>query len=114
MREAAQEEEEESIGILAVLICGLPPGVYCITTLGHWFRVPLVFMKEILVSLCIEHNVFDTKNTSRTPIEFKIMVVLRVMGRGIVADVCSEISNVCPCYNMCCAMYCAMCCAMLC
>ena len=58
------------------------------------FRVPYLFFVDILLPLCKEHDVFDVRKSSRTPIEFKIMIALRTLGRGLVADDCSEMSEV--------------------
>lgn len=56
-------------------------------------RVPFGLFKEVLVPNCIERNVFSTKRWSKIPIEFKILVVLRLLGRANDFDTLAELSN---------------------
>ena len=58
------------------------------------FRVPYAVFKEILVPQCVAKNVFEYRGTSGVPIEIKIMIALRILGRDGVADDCTELSFV--------------------
>ena len=58
------------------------------------FRVPFPIFDEILVRRCREKNIFDIKSDKcvRIPLEFKILIALRILGRGNPAD---DIANPC-------------------
>ena len=58
------------------------------------FRVPYPLFKDVILPQCIEHNIFDVRRKSSIPIEIKIMISLRVLGRDAVADSCAELSSV--------------------
>ena len=59
------------------------------------FRVPFPIFK-VLVQRCEESNLFGIKCPSkvRVPIEFKVLISLRIMGRGNVCDDIAEMSGV--------------------
>ena len=44
--------------------------------------------------MCKERNVFRMKHSGTIPIEFKIMVALRILGRGSTADDIEELSGI--------------------
>ncbi len=50
------------------------------------FRVPYVLFKDVIVPQCVAANVFDTKSNSTIPIEIKVLVALRILGRNAVSD----------------------------
>ena len=54
------------------------------------FRVPFPLFNEILVPICRQKNIFKTQRKSRIDIEFKILLVLRILGRGNCADDINE------------------------
>jgi hypothetical protein len=58
------------------------------------FRVPYPLFNDVILPQCIDHNVFDMKGTSTIPVVFKLLIVLRIMGRDAVADDCAELSFV--------------------
>ena len=58
------------------------------------FRVPYPLFKEIIVPDCHRMNVFEVKVRHLVPIEFKILIALRILGRDAVADDCEELSSV--------------------
>ena len=65
------------------------------------FRVPYKFFKDFLVPKCREKNIFDHKRNKNgtlretaIPIEFKILIGLRILGRGNCADDMTEMSGV--------------------
>jgi hypothetical protein len=43
------------------------------------FRIPYPVFKELLIPLCEDRNVFMSKKKSFIPIEFKILIALRVL-----------------------------------
>jgi len=61
------------------------------------FRVPYPVFHEIIVPRCIEKNIFGNKegqeNKIRIPIEFKILIALRVLGRGNCFDDIAELAD---------------------
>ena len=59
------------------------------------FRVPFPLF-EYLVDICRDYNVFEMKNTQkeRIPIQIKLLVCLRILGRGNVCDDASEMGSV--------------------
>ena len=57
------------------------------------FRVPFPIFKDVLVPDIIQYNVFETKRSSRIPVEFKILVSLRMMGRDTCADTAKELTG---------------------
>jgi len=65
-------------------------------TFRRRFRVPYVIFKNWIVPICEEHNIFETKDTCRVriPLELKVLVSLRVLGRGNCADDIEEFSKV--------------------
>ncbi len=56
------------------------------------FRIPYGVFKNILVPQCVKENVFDLVRESRIPIEYKLLVCLRIIGRGHDFDTLNEIS----------------------
>jgi hypothetical protein len=57
------------------------------------FRVPYdLFIK--IKELCMEKGIFQTKIRSRIPIEFKILISLRILARGNCCDDLNEFSSV--------------------
>ena len=58
------------------------------------FRVPYDLFKNCLVPLCLEHDVFRLKQNSLIPLEFRLLIALRILGRGCTADDCNELSDV--------------------
>lgn len=59
------------------------------------FRIPAVLLRDVLVPLCIEREVFGTnKRKHRIPVELKCMIALRRLGRGECFDTVSELSRV--------------------
>ena len=56
------------------------------------FRIPFSVFDQVLVPMCIKEEVFSKK--SRIPIEFKILISLRILARGSCADDIEELSNV--------------------
>ena len=49
------------------------------------FRVPFGLFMDQLVPMCADRNIFKTKDDRfvRVPIEFKILICLRILGRGL-------------------------------
>lgn len=58
------------------------------------FRVPYKLFKEVIVPQCEENNIFEMKSNSTIPIEFRILIALRIMGRDSTGDDCEELSFV--------------------
>ena len=58
------------------------------------FRVPYPLFKTVILKQCIEHNIFQSTRTSLIPVEFKILIALRILGRDAVGDDCCELSFV--------------------
>ena len=58
------------------------------------FRVPFPIFKNILVPMCRDVNLFDQSYDGHIPIEFKILVSLRILARGNCADDISEFSDI--------------------
>lgn len=56
------------------------------------FRCPFLLFRDVLVPLCLEHGVFGERAV--IPVEFKILVSLRILGRGNCSDDISELSGV--------------------
>jgi hypothetical protein len=56
------------------------------------FRVPYPLFKAILVPICIEENIFECKRQSQIQLEIKLLVCLRILGRGHDFDTLNEIS----------------------
>jgi hypothetical protein len=51
------------------------------------FRIPFGLFSDVLIPMCVEKNIFGTTHESRVrvPLEFKILMCLRILGRGILA-----------------------------
>jgi len=64
-------------------------------TFRRRFRVPFPIF-EYVVDLCREHNIFDMNSCfkERIPIQIKVLVCLRILGRANCADDISEMSFV--------------------
>ena len=58
------------------------------------FRFPYIAFKEILLPLVVRNNIFNIQRQSYIPVEFKVLIALRMLGRGSVADDMSEMSKV--------------------
>jgi hypothetical protein len=64
------------------------------------FRIPATFFLDWLVPRCRAANIFGSKITRKgslmghIPIEIKILIALRILGRGNVCDDISEMSKV--------------------
>ena len=54
------------------------------------FRIDFRMFRDIIVPLCKDTKVFDMKLSSRMPIEFKVLVALRILG---IDNVCDTISG---------------------
>ncbi|KAJ1439688.1 hypothetical protein B484DRAFT_443840 [Ochromonadaceae sp. CCMP2298] len=67
----------------------------------HWvhrdfvrrFRLPYQLFKQLLVE-CEEVNLFDTKRRGKIPIEFKVLIGLRILARDSCADDLDELLNI--------------------
>lgn len=57
-------------------------------------RIAHRMYRVIIVPLCKDSNVFEMKILSRIPIEFKVLVALRKMGRDNDFDPISELSGI--------------------
>ena len=66
------------------------------------YRFPYIAFKEILLPLVKSHNIFNMRRSSYVPVEFKLLIALRMLGRGSVADDMSEMSKVSAstCYSI--------------
>ena len=62
------------------------------------FRVPFAMYKEILLPMCRERGIFPSDGSWREkiPSEFKLLMCLRILGRGNYADDVSELSGIAP------------------
>ena len=49
------------------------------------FRIDYRMFRDIIVPLCKDSNVFEMKISSRIPIEFKVLVALRIWGEIMIA-----------------------------
>ena len=60
------------------------------------FRVPFILFDQKIKKMCIENNVFEMTYESKAtvPIEFKILLALRLLGRGNCYDDINELSQV--------------------
>ncbi|KAJ1403322.1 hypothetical protein B484DRAFT_457569 [Ochromonadaceae sp. CCMP2298] len=67
----------------------------------HWvhrdfvrrFRLPYQLFKQLVVE-CEEVNLFDTKRKGKIPIEFKVLIGLRILARDSCADDLDELLNI--------------------
>ncbi len=59
------------------------------------FRVPYLMFKLYLLPMCIEKEIFPRKASWRNtiPAEFKLLISLRILGRGNCADDIAELSG---------------------
>ena len=46
------------------------------------FRVPFIMFRDVLVPMCLDRQIFGRYVSKKIPIEFKILVSLRMLGRG--------------------------------
>jgi len=62
------------------------------------FRVPFVIFNDWIVPICKQYNIFNIKEEAKVkvPIEMKVMISLRILGRGNCADDIHELSHI-PC-----------------
>ena len=60
------------------------------------FRVPYPLFKEVILEDCKRVNLFSTKNENmvRIPLEFKILMSLRILGRGNCMDDITELADI--------------------
>ena len=60
------------------------------------FRVPFILFNEKILKMCKDDNVFDLAyhRKDAVPIEFKILLSLRILGRGNYYDDINELSSV--------------------
>ena len=58
------------------------------------FRIDYRMFRDIIVPLCKDSNVFEMKISSQIPIEFKVLVALRILGRDNDCDTISELSAI--------------------
>jgi hypothetical protein len=57
------------------------------------FRVPFQIFTDVLLPKSKEHNIFDTRGTTQIPLEIKILMVLRVLGRNNCIDDIKELNG---------------------
>ena len=58
------------------------------------FRIPYVLFRDVLLPQCRQRNVFSSVNKSQIPLQFKVLISLRMLGRDEVPDTCGELSFV--------------------
>ena len=58
------------------------------------FRVDYETFRDLLVPTCRSEKMFNAERESKIPIEMKIMVALRILGRDNDADTCCELSQI--------------------
>ena len=58
------------------------------------FRIPFKVFNEYLVPKCVELNVFEMQRRGSIPIEFKLLVVLKILARGNNFDTIYELSMI--------------------
>jgi hypothetical protein len=60
------------------------------------FRVPFILFQEKILPMCRENNIFEIHREfcSSVPLEFKILLCLRILGRGLCFDDINELSQV--------------------
>jgi len=58
------------------------------------FRFPYPAFQNVLLPMCASANVFNQRYNGRVPLEFKLLISLRILGRGNVADDLNELSEV--------------------
>jgi len=48
------------------------------------FRIPFGLFEDVIIPMCEENNIFETAHPTRirVPIEFKVLMCLRILGRG--------------------------------
>lgn len=68
------------------------------TTFRRRFRIPFIIFNDWIVPICKQYNIFNIKEETKVkvPIEMKVMIALRILGRGNCADDIQEMSKV-PC-----------------
>ena len=59
------------------------------------FRLPFEIFDKVLVPLCKEHNIFDNVGEDQIPIEIKILMCLRILGRNAICDDIKEFNGDC-------------------
>ena len=57
------------------------------------FRMPWSLFKEH-VEECRQHNIFEMKYETKIPVEFRVLVALRILGRDACADEIEEFLNI--------------------
>jgi len=63
-------------------------------TFRRRFRVPYPLFKEVLIPRCKEKKIFPAGKGCSIPVEMKLLVALRILGRDAVADDCNELSSI--------------------
>jgi hypothetical protein len=66
------------------------------------FRVPFALFNDVIIPNCKRVNVFNMKNSSAIPLEFKVLILLRILARGNDLDTLCELSGVpiSTCHNI--------------
>jgi hypothetical protein len=57
------------------------------------FRVPFLIFRDELVPKAIEYNIFDSIGTTQIPVEIKILIALRILGRDSCLDDIKELAG---------------------
>jgi hypothetical protein len=50
------------------------------------YRLPFQVFDEILLPMCITHSIFGSGKNATIPVAIKLMVALRILGRGVCCD----------------------------
>lgn len=58
------------------------------------FRVPYPLFAELLVPMCKNAKIFNQERESYIPTEFKVLLALRILGRGVCADDIQELTGI--------------------
>jgi len=69
------------------------PGSYQDRLFRKRFRLPFALFLEF-VKECKEHNIFEEKKAGKIPVEFKILIALRILGRDECNDSVAEYLNI--------------------
>jgi hypothetical protein len=72
----------------------MTPGTFEYVKFRLRFRVPYPLFKYRLIPAIKDANIFNKKRASYIPIEFKVMVALRIIGRDTDCDTASELSGI--------------------
>ena len=58
------------------------------------FRLPFPVFNEVIVPLCIQHDIFGRGKNSRIPVYIKAMAALRILGRNACCDDIAEAAEI--------------------